>query len=67
MTTGKVEVGDYVNTSGIEDSAFPASLKVGRVSKVRESADGQSVNVEVTPLADLGSVYVKVVLKDPPK
>lgn len=65
--SGEVEVGDYVNTSGIEDSAFPASLKVGRVSKVRKAADGQSVTLEVTPLADLGSVYVKVVLKDPPK
>lgn len=65
--TTEVEVGDYVNTSGIEDSAFPASLKVGRVSRIRDAADGQSVSVEVTPLADLGSVYVKVVLKDPPK
>lgn len=62
-----VEEGDYVYTSGIEDSPFPADLKVGRVASVEESADGQFRTVEVTPLADLSSVYVKVVLKDPPE
>lgn len=65
--TVAVEEGDYVYTSGIEDSVFPADLKVGRVSAVRTSADGQFQTVEVEPLADLSSVYVKVVLKDPPQ
>lgn len=65
--TVEVEKGDYVYTSGIEDSIFPADLKVGRVSGVRQSSDGQYQSVEVAPLADLSSVYVKIVLKDPPK
>lgn len=65
--TVKVEKGDYVYTSGIEDSVFPADLKIGRVSAVRTSSDGQYQTMEVTPLADLSSVYVKVVLKDPPR
>ncbi len=63
----KIKKGDYVFTSGIEDTAFPADLKVGRVLRVRKSADGQYQSVDVAPLADLSSVYVKVVLKDPPK
>ncbi|HEX2578235.1 MAG TPA: rod shape-determining protein MreC [Aquihabitans sp.] len=63
----KVAEGDYVFTSGITDSAFPRDLNVGRVRSVEESADGLNQTVEVTPLADLASVYVKVVLKDPPK
>lgn len=66
-STAKLEKGDYVYTSGIEDTAFPADLKVGRVKSIKTSADGQYQTVEVTPLADLASVYVKVVLKDPPK
>jgi rod shape-determining protein MreC len=65
--TVKVEEGDYVYTSGIEDTSFPPDLKVGRVKSVQASPDGQDQTVEVTPLADLSSVYVKVVLKDPPQ
>ena len=66
-SAAKLAKGDYVYTSGIEDTAFPADLKVGRVRSVKTSADGQYLTVEVTPLADLASVYVKVVLKDPPR
>lgn len=64
--TVEVEKGDFVYTSGIEDSVFPADLKVGRVRSAQKSSDGQYQSVEVDPLADLSSVYVKVVLKDPP-
>lgn len=63
----KPKVGDYVYTSGIQDSAFPADLAVGRVLRVRTSPNGLSTSLEVRPLADLSSVYVKVVLKDPPR
>lgn len=63
----KVEKGDYIYTSGITDTAFPADLSVGRVREVADSSDGINQTIEVTPLADLSSVYVKVVLKDPPK
>jgi cell shape-determining protein MreC len=62
-----VKVGDYVYTSGIQDSAFPPDLAVGRVTRVRTSPNGLSKSLDVTPLADLSSVYVKVVLKDPPR
>lgn len=65
--TVKVKAGDYVYTSGIQDSAFPADLAVGRVRRVRTSPNGLSKSLEVRPLADLSSVYVKVVLKDPPR
>lgn len=58
--------GDWVYTSGMEESAFPKDLKIGRVTKV-ETIPGQGTTLEVEPLADLSSVYVKVVLKDPPK
>ena len=65
--TVKVKAGDYVYTSGIQDSAFPADLAVGRVVRVHTSPNGLSKSLEVRPLADLSSVYVKVVLKDPPR
>lgn len=61
------EKGDYVNTSGIADSAFPGELAVGRVSKVMPSSSGLGWTIAVTPLVDLSQVYVKVVLKDPPR
>ena len=67
VTSNEVKKGDFVYTSGIEDSAFPADLKVGTVRSVSESADGQTRTVEVDPIVDLSSVYVKVVLKDPPR
>jgi len=67
QTSGQVEEGDFVYTSGITDSAFPGDLAVGRVAKVTPSASGLGQTIEVTPLADLSQVYVKVVLKDPPR
>ena len=62
----EVEKGDWVYTSGISLSPFPKDLKIGRVSKV-SSVPGRGTTIEVEPVADLASVYVKVVLKDPPK
>lgn len=61
-----VEKGDWVYTSGVSSSAFPKDLKIGRITKV-ETVPGQGTTLEVEPLADLASVYVKVVLKDPPQ
>jgi rod shape-determining protein MreC len=61
----KVHTGEYLYTSGIDQSAFPKDLPVGRIVSVRTSAAGSKV-LEVKPLADLSSVYVKVVLQDPP-
>lgn len=63
----KVKLRDYIYTSGIDRSAFPGDLYVGRVSKVGTSIDGLPRVIEVDPSADLTSRYVRVVLKDPPK
>ena len=62
-----VKKGSFVYTSGITESAFPEDLAVGGVTRVRAAANGLSQTLEVQPLADLSSVFVKVVLKDPPK
>lgn len=66
IATSGVKVGDPVFTSGIEDSAFPRALAIGTVTTIRESASGETQTLEIEPLVDLASVYVKVVLKDPP-
>lgn len=63
----KVKRGDLVYTSGLSDSQFPPDLVVGRVTRVRKSADGLSQALDVDPMADRSSVYVRVVLKDPPR
>ncbi len=62
----EVAEGDWVYTSGVNLSPFPGDLKIGQVSSV-STVPGQGTTIEVEPMADLASVYVKVVLKDPPK
>lgn len=62
----EIEEGEWVYTSGVTISTFPKDLKIGRVSKVT-IVPGQGTTIEVEPVADLASVYLKVVLKDPPK
>ncbi len=59
--------GDFLWTSGIDRSAFPGDLYVGRVTKVGKAVDGVPRVVEAEPAADLTSRYVRVVLQDPPK
>jgi len=66
IATTSVKKGDVVFTSGVTMSAFPKDLKVGRVVKVTHLPT-QTSTLEIEPLADLDSVYVKVVLKDPPR
>lgn len=62
----KVKVGDPVYTSGIDRSAFPKDLLVGRVSHVGKSSGGLPRIIEVRPAADLDSRYVRVIKKAPP-
>jgi rod shape-determining protein MreC len=62
--TTKVKRGDIVDTSGLDRSAFPKDLEVGRVTKVNRSADGDTKTIEIRPTADLNSTYVKVVLRE---
>lgn len=66
IATSEVKVGDPVFTSGIEDSAFPRALAIGTVTAIEDSASGETQTLGIEPLVDLASVYVKVVLKDPP-
>lgn len=61
-----VEEGEWVYTSGVSASAFPKDLKIGRITKVT-TTPGQGYTIEVEPVADLASVYVKVVMKEPPE
>jgi len=56
--------GDDFETSGIDRSAFPPNLQVGRVTSVRATASGDQ-EVRIEPMADLSSVYVKVALRQP--
>ena len=63
----EVKKGDWVTTSRMDDSQFPKNLKIGQVTVVREATNGLSKQVEVEPMADLAGVYVKVVMKDPPR
>jgi len=56
----KVEVGDWVETSGYS-SIFPAGISVGRVLAINNSADGLSYRLSVqmsTDFARLRNVYV---------
>ncbi|HWJ98493.1 MAG TPA: rod shape-determining protein MreC [Acidimicrobiales bacterium] len=59
--------GDYLWTSGLDRSRFPADLYVGRVTKVTKAVEGVERVVEAEPAADLTSRYVRVVLREPPK
>jgi rod shape-determining protein MreC len=63
----KVAKGDAIETSGVDRSAFPANLEVGRVRSVRKIAGGDEVELLVQPLADLTSTYVRVALRQAPR
>ena len=64
----RIEVGDYVYTSGIDRSPFPRRpLRRQGVEGGQGGRRGARASIEVEPSADLTSRYVRVVLKDPPK
>lgn len=63
----RVREGDFVYTAGIDRTAFPKDLLVGRVSKVNEAVEGVPRTIEVEPSADLASRYVVVVLREAPR
>lgn len=62
----RIREGDPVYTSGIDRTAFPGEIAVGRIAKITEGADGVPPRYEVEPTADLTARYVRIVLKDPP-
>jgi rod shape-determining protein MreC len=58
-----VKEGDAVISSGIQRSAFPPDVPVGRVTAIGQTEDETEQTLEVEPLADLTSLtYVKVML-----
>lgn len=61
-----LEEGDYIYTSGIDRSAYPADLNVGRISKVTRG-EGVPTVVEIEPSADFDTRYVQVILKEAPR
>ena len=63
----EVKEGDWVTTSRVDDSQFPKDLTIGKVVAVRTATNGLSQVIDVDPMADLSGVYVKVVMKDPPR
>jgi rod shape-determining protein MreC len=63
----RLREGDLIYTSGIDRSAFPGELPVGKVSKITEADDGVARRVEVEPTADLASRYVRIVLREAPR
>ncbi len=63
----KVKKGDAIESSGVDRSAFPANLEVGRVRSIRKIAGGDELELQVEPLADLSSTYVRVALRQAPR
>lgn len=62
----EIKKGAWIYTSGIDRSAFPGDLPIGRVSKISKGSEAVGARIEVEPSADLTSRYVRVILKDPP-
>lgn len=62
-----VDKGDAVVTSGVQRSAFPPDVPVGRVVSVEPTDDDTEQIVEIEPVADLdGLTYVKVLMWESP-
>jgi rod shape-determining protein MreC len=61
------EPGASLTTSGIDRAAYPASIPVGTVRRIRESRGGLTVDLEVEPMADTERLaFVTVLLWEPP-
>jgi rod shape-determining protein MreC len=61
----QVHKGDDVYTSGIDQSAFPPDVPIGKVAAVHKVSDGTQQNIEIDPNVDLGSLsYVQVLLRN---
>jgi rod shape-determining protein MreC len=62
-----IKEGDAVISSGIQRSAFPPDVPVGRVTEIGQTEDETEQTLVVEPLADLTSLtYVKVMLWESP-
>jgi len=65
-TSGPLQVGSTVSTSGGNLSPAPAGLPVGTVSAVRSQSGSSALTVEIQPAADLAKLnYLAVILYTP--
>jgi rod shape-determining protein MreC len=64
----KVKPGAALATSGVDRSAFPGAIPVGKVRATRAGAGGMSLDLLVDPLVDVDDLsYVSVLLWEPPQ
>ena len=54
--------GTKLTTSGIDRSAFPASIPLGVIAQTKPAADGLTLDLVVTPYADLSELSFVTVL-----
>lgn len=59
----RIEPGEVVETSGVNDSLFPPGLPIGRVGSVENPPGGIEQSVDVEPLADLERLDLVAVLQ----
>ena len=57
-----IEIGDLILTSGPEASLFPKGIPIGRVTKLKRSKDGISLNCTVVPFAKFNRIEELVVV-----
>ena len=67
LTAACIEGGTSIYTSGIDRTAFPGDIPVGKVASISGGGEGIPARIEVEPSADLTVRYVKIVLKEPPR
>ncbi len=62
------EAGTALTTSGLELSAFPESIPVGKVREVKEASDGLVLDLVVRPMADTEKIsFLTVLLRAVPE
>jgi rod shape-determining protein MreC len=62
-----IDVGELVFTAGVEGSAYPPDIPVGRVTKIDRSRGDLAPDVYVEPMVDLDSLVFVKALRWPPQ
>jgi rod shape-determining protein MreC len=65
LNAPKVKVGQVVVSSGLDLEKFPPYIPVGRVSAVTTPPGSAEPDISITPVANLGSPYLQVILWSP--
>ena len=63
----KVEIGEVVVTSGLQQSVFPPGIPVGRITKAEARPGDLEQTVEITPVVDLRRLAFLTVLQWSPR